>query len=247
MKVLSIANFKGGCGKTTSAYYLAKLMSLRRVKTLVIDLDPQHNLTDMFTPNSVGATIADVLGGLAPAVPIERAIHPLGQMLTLVPSEDTLANVALGLLSDVVKGRSALRRALRQVDNWYGLVLIDCPPEAGILLANALIASDGVLLPAEPEPPAIAGIRAVADMVGLLRDELERDTPTILGTIATRIDQRTTRHAAGLKQMRSLPAPLWGEIPERNGQLRDQELRLAYEPVTDRIYEWLGVQHAGSA
>lgn len=244
MKVLSVANFKGGCGKTTTAYHLARLLSHRRVKTLVVDLDPQHNLTDLFLADVGGATVADVLGGLAPALPIERALHPIDVQLTLIPSEFTLANVALGLLSDVVKGRSALRRALRQIDGWYQCVIVDCPPEAGILLANALIASDGVLLPAEPEPAAIAGIKAVADMAQMIRDELERETPAIVGTIAARVDVRTNRHAAGIAQLRSLPAPLLGEIPERNGLLREQELLLAYAPVAEKLCEWLGVQDA---
>lgn len=242
MKVLSIANFKGGCGKTTSAYHLGKLMAGYRQRTLLIDLDPQHNLTERFYTQPGAPTIADVLGGAAPAVNLTHAVIPLKQdgLLYLAPSEFNLANVALGLLSDVVKGRTALRRALRAVAGQYGIVIIDCPPEAGILLANALLASDGVLLPAEPERDALAGVKAVMEMTTAIREEFERDTPMVLGTIAARVDARTNRHAEGLAIMEaSTMAPLWGQIPERNGQLREQELLLAYEPVAEKLCEWL--------
>lgn len=243
MKVLSIANFKGGCGKTTTAYHLGKLMAGNRVKTLLIDLDPQHNLTERFHFQT-GASIADVLGGAAPALNLTHAVIEVNKdgLLHLVPSEFNLANVALGLLSDVVKGRTALRRALRAVAGQYGLVIIDCPPEAGILLANALLASDGVLLPAEPERDALAGVKAVFEMASAIRDEFERAIPVVLGTVAARVDARTNRHADGLAIMEaSSLAPLWGQIPERNGQLRDQELTLAYAPVAEKLCDWLEV------
>ncbi len=243
MKVLSIANFKGGCGKTTTAYHLGKLMAGYRVRTLLIDLDPQHNLTERFYTQSGEPTIADVLGGAAPSVNLTHAVIAVKQdaPLHLVPSEFNLANVALGLLSDVVKGRTALRRALRAVEGQYDLVIIDCPPEAGILLANALLASDGVLLPAEPERDALAGVKAVFEMASAIRDEFERASPVVLGTVAARVDVRTNRHADGLAIMDASPlAPLWGQIPERNGQLRDQELTLAYGVVAERIRDWLG-------
>ena len=132
-----------------------------------------------------------------------------------------------------------MRRALRSVEGQYDLVIIDCPPEAGILLANALLASDGVLLPAEPERDALAGVKAVFEMASAIRDEFERATPVVLGTVAARVDVRTNRHADGLAIMEASPlAPLWGQIPERNGQLREQELTLADGVVAERIRDW---------
>lgn len=239
MKVLSIANFKDGCGKTTSAYHLGKLMAGHRVNTLLIDLDPQHNLTERFPIEHAVPTVADVLEGATGIADAAVGVR-MDQSLRIVTSEFKLANVALGLLSDVVKGRTALRRALRAINGQYDLVIIDCPPEAGILLANALLASDGVLLPAEPERDALAGVKAVIGMTTAIREEFERDTPTVLGTIATRVDSRTNRHADGLAIMEaSALAPLWGQIPERNGQFRDQELTLAYAPIAERLLQWL--------
>lgn len=245
MKTLSIANHKGGSGKTTTAYHLATIMGRNRVKTLLIDLDPQHNLTDAMWDGTRApgiCTIADVLGGLAPAQPLTDAIQAVTAYLSMVNSERALANVALGLLADVVKGRSALRRVLQSVERRFELVIIDCPPDMGILLVNALFASDGIIVPGEPEAPAIAGMQTIIDMAATVRAEMERQTPIVLGAIATKIDRRTKRHEAGLVRIGAdLAVPILGEIPERNGNLRDTELKLAYAPIGEKLCDWLGV------
>ncbi len=244
MKILMIANFKGGCGKTTTAYHLGRLMAGHRHRTLLVDLDPQANLTGRFSLPVWTRTIGDVLGGATAArCRLNEAIYAAvtGHYLDLVASSDELANVALGLLHDVIVGRMALRRSLRQVEKSYDLAIIDCPPEAGILLANALFASDGILLTAEPEEDALAGAAKVIEMAAAVREDRERSTPAVLGLVAARVDLRTTRHQAGLAYMQNNPqlAPFLGIVPERNGQLRDQELTLAYQPVAEYVETWL--------
>lgn len=244
MKTLMIANFKGGCGKTTTAYHLGRLLAGHRHRTLLVDLDPQANLTGRFSLPICTRTIGDVLGGATAArCQMQEAIYPAvaGHYLDLVASSDELANVALGLLHDVIVGRMALRRALRQVEHNYDLAIIDCPPEAGILLANALLASDGILLTAEPEEDALAGAVKIVEMAAAVREDRERETPAVLGLVAARVDLRTTLHQAGLAYMQSNPqlAPFLGIVPERNGKLRDQELTLAYQPVAEYVEEWL--------
>lgn len=146
------------------------------------------------------------------------------------------------MLHDVIVGRMALRRALRTVDKLYDLAIVDCPPEAGILLANALFAADGVLLAAEPEEDALLGAKRVVEMAAAVREDRERETPAVLGIVATRVDFRTTRHAAGLAYMQQHSAtfgPTLSTVPERNGQLREQELTLGYQPVAESIERWL--------
>ena len=241
MKVVSVCNNKGGCGKTATAYNLGMILAGEGLRTLLVDLDPQANLTERFVLGRAECTIADVLGG-APDVTMHHAILEVAQdgFLHLCPSEFQLTNVAVGLLSDAVRGRTALARALRSVAGNYDVVLVDCPPEAGILLVNALLAADGVLLPAEPEPAALAGVKRVVEIVEMIRTEFERERPVVLGTLATRIDLRTNRHLDGLEIMRaSTLAPLWAEIPLRNGDGRDRALLDAYEPVADRVCQWL--------
>lgn len=245
MNVLGIANNKGGVAKTTTAFFLGQLLAERQLRTLVVDLDPQHNLTDRFVGGRPEYTVADVLGGV-PGVSLSHTILPVASTpLFLAPSEFQLANVAVSLLSDAVRGRTALTRALRSVAGQYDLALIDCPPEAGILLVNVLLAADGVLLPAEPEPDALAGVSRVVEIIDQIRTEFERERPAILGTLATRIDLRTNRHLDGLGVMRqSVLVPLWGEIPLRNGDGRERDLRAAYAPVADQILDWMEERHA---
>lgn len=254
MKTIAIANNKGGCAKTTTTAHLGELLASMGVRTLLIDLDPQANLTERWTFNRPEFTIADVLGGAAdPAGTLNDAVTmlrspegttlhfgPEGTTLHLVPSEFNLANVAFGLLNDAVRGRTALRRELRNVAGGYDVALIDCPPEAGILLVNALFAADGVLLPAEPELDALSGVRRVVEMVDQIRTEYETTKPVVLGTLATRVDKRTNRHQDGIELMEaSKLTQLWGIIPERNGATRDQDLNLAYRPVATRLERWL--------
>ena len=245
MKTLAISNFKGGAGKTTAANYLGLLLAHARHRTLLIDLDPQHNLTDRLSngyapDHKYSHTIADVLGQ---ALDLNDAIYPVDAGLPnlfLCPSEFQLANVAYGLTNDVVRGRSALQRSLRAIRDRFDIVLIDCPPEAGILLVNALLAADTVLLPAEPEEAAIAGIRKCCEMITQVREEFGRQTPFILGAIASRVDARTNRHADGLTIMgKSQTAPLLATIPERNGQGRETDLLNAYRAVSLYITEWI--------
>lgn len=242
MKTIAIANNKGGCGKTASTHYLGRLLAEMGLHTLLIDLDPQGNLTESFMPvNQAATTIADVLGGAGPGVSIVDAVEvaQLSDPLWLCPSEFQLANVAFGLLNDAVKGRTALRRALRDVPSHVDICLIDCPPEAGILLVNALLAADGVICPAEPEAAALEGVKRVAEMVDLIRSEYEREWPVMLGTIATRIDSRTNRHQDGVETMESSTlVSLLGCVPERNGENRERALLEFYCPIAGWIYRW---------
>lgn len=255
MKILAVANNKGGCAKTTTAYHLGMLLATQGRRTLLIDLDPQANLSQRFlmdidveAESWPSKTIADVLGGAVEGMDLAKAIYVTQTTnLFLAPSEFQLANVALGLLYDAVRGRTALQRALRTaaVEARFDAVIIDTPPEAGILLVNALLAADGVLLPAEPEGDALAGVRRVVEMVDHIRTEFDRERPIILGTVATRVDTRTNRHKDGLEIMRkSLLAPLRSTIPERNGEAREATLSDAYGQLATLIGKWVGGDYA---
>lgn len=247
MKILAIANNKGGCGKTATSLYLGRLLADAGLRTLLIDLDPQANLTQQSGVMVGKATIADVLSG-APGAPTirdaliyvdcEKPAHAQSPFY-LCPSEFQLANVSLGLLNDAVRGRTALRRALREIKAGFDIVIIDCPPEAGILLANALLAADGVICPAEPEQAAIDGVRRVVQVVDHIRTEYERDHPEVLGVVATRVHALAGRHREGIGIMESsILAPLLGCIPERNGASRESDLREAYRPIAERVALW---------
>lgn len=240
MKTIALANHKGGSGKTTSTFFLGQLLAEAGLRALLIDLDAQANLSGRFDYQA-DTTVADALGGAVdPKISLNEVIVPVGANLALAPSELQLANTAVGLLNDAVRGRTALRRALVSVNGQYDVCLIDCPPEAGIMLVNALLVADGVLCPAEPEADALAGVKRVAEIVDHIRREFERETPVMLGTLATRVDLRTNRHRDGMELMkRSLLAPLRAIIPEANGETRTERLRFAYATLVPRLQKWI--------
>lgn len=236
MNTIAICNHKGGSGKTTTAFYLGTLLAEAGHRTLLIDLDPQANLSGRFLYDA-DCSVADALGGATPpsvglcetVVTVETTERGRLANLFLAPSAPGLANTALGLLNDPFRGRSALRRALPQVAGNYAYCLVDCPPEAGILLANALLAADGVLCPGEPEPDAIAGIAYIARQLEVVRAEFGRTTPLMLGCVAARVDLRTNLHREHLEVMRkSLLAPLRCTVPAASGENREERLRYAY-------------------
>lgn len=240
MKTIALANHKGGSGKTTSAYFLGTLLAEAGLRTLLIDLDAQANLSGRFDYQA-DCTVADALGGaIEPKITLNEVIVTVGERLYLAPSELQLANTAVGLLNDAVRGRTALRRALAGVSGQFDVCLVDCPPEAGIMLVNALLAADGVLCPAEPEADALSGVKRVAEIVDHIRREFERETPVVLGTIATSVDLRTNRHREGMELMkRSLLAPLRAIIPQCNGESRSERLRFAYATLVPRLQKWI--------
>jgi chromosome partitioning protein len=246
MKIVAICNHKGGSAKTTSTYYLGQLLAEAELRTLLVDLDPQANLSARFD-YGCEYTVADALGGaIEPRVMMADTIASVYRNgrtvagLHLCPSEMPLANTAVGLLNDAVRGRTALRRALASVKADYDICLIDCPPEAGIMLVNALLAADGVICPAEPETDALAGIKRVAEIVDHIRREFERETPVMLGTIATHVDLRTNRHRDGLDVMKSSAlVPLRGIVRESNGEQRDDNLRMSYAQVSIFLRDWV--------
>lgn len=247
MKTVAICNHKGGSGKTTSAYYLGNLLAEMGLGTLLIDLDAQANLTGRFVDEigeEISPTVADALGGAVdPKVTLREVLVPVraDAPLFLAPSELQLANTAVGLLNDAVRGRTALRRAMASVKGQFDVCVIDCPPEAGIMLVNALLTADRILCPAEPEPDALTGVKRIVEIADHVRREFERETPTVMGTIASSVDLRTNRHRDGLEVMkRSMLAPLRAIIPQVNGEQRDERLRFAYAPLAVRLQKWVG-------
>lgn len=217
------------------------------LRTLLIDLDAQANLTGRFVDvigEEVAPTVADALGGaIDPKVTLREVIVAArtDAPLFLAPSELQLANTAVGLLNDAVRGRTALRRAMASVKGQFDVCLIDCPPEASIMLVNALLTADRILCPAEPEADALTGVKRICEITDHVRREFERETPIVMGTIATSVDLRTNRHRDGMEIMkRSTLAPLRAVIPQANGDQRNERLRFAYGPLAVRLQKWVG-------
>lgn len=180
---IAILSQKGGTGKTTTVRTLADVFRRADLSVLVVDLDPQGNLSDYFdVPPDAAPTIADVLVGRAKA---KDAIHN-----DVLPANLTLAEAELALAGKM--GRElTLRRALRDVAKDYDVVLLDCPPTLGLLTVNALVAADSALLTAEAQYFAMQGVDQAVALIELAKDGLNPDLEW-LGVVLTIADLRTT-------------------------------------------------------
>jgi chromosome partitioning protein len=247
--IISCINHKGGVAKTTTAYHIAAGAAARGVRPLLIDMDPQGNLTRMCSALRQGTpTIGDVLGGAHSAT---STIRQAKQYISfdsmtgghIVASNIGLENVAVGLMQRMFDKLTALKDALEN-EGRDQLVIIDTPPNAGVLTLNALVASTHTIVCADPEEDAISGIKTMIDIIARIPRE-RLDPPALLGVLATRVDAVSGRHADNLARLLSPNMPkLLGEIPKRNGRDADKQLALAYAPVVDQILAEAGLPPA---
>ena len=182
---ISVLSQKGGTGKTTAVRTLTDVFRRVELSVLAVDLDPQGNLSDYLDVEpDASPTIGDILTGRAKAA---EAIHG-----GIIPANLGLAEAELALGGKM--GRElTLKKALRQVDDDYDLVLIDCPPALGLLTVNALVASDYALLSAEAQYFALQGVEQALEVIELARDSLNPDLEW-LGVVLNIADMRT-RHS----------------------------------------------------
>jgi len=188
-KVVSIANQKGGVGKTTTAVNLAACVADEGSRVLLIDMDPQGNTT-----SGLGVDREDleesVYGVITADTSIDEATCATGmEGLDLVPSTRDLAGVEIELVSHA-KREYRLRDALRDRDIAYDFVLVDCPPSLGLLTVNALAASDTVLVPIQTEYYALEGVGLLSQTIELVQEYLNPSL-TYEGILLTMYDART--------------------------------------------------------
>ena len=144
-KVIAISNHKGGVGKTTSALNIGVGLSLLKKKVLLIDLDPQSNLTESLGIEDVEESIYEALIG---EIPLKGT--KVSDTLYIVPSTIDLTGAEIELSSEI--GREAiLRKLINKVKGDYDYIFIDCPPSLGLLTINALTAADEIYIPLQAE------------------------------------------------------------------------------------------------
>lgn len=165
-KVISVANQKGGVGKSTSVYCIGAGLAMEGKKVLLLDVDPQGDLTKMLglrkphdLPQTLGNVMSDVISGIPPNGHPEIRHHHEG--FDFVPGNRTLSAVETGLVN-VMSRETVLRQYVDSVKQDYDYVLLDCRPSLGMLVINALSASDYVLVPVQ------ADYLAAEDMTELL-------------------------------------------------------------------------------
>ena len=194
-KVISLANQKGGVGKTTTSINLAASLGKLGKKSLLVDLDPQGNCTTGLGVNkgNIKYSIYDVLNGTVEA---KKAIVKTGfTLLSIIPATINLAGLDIELLEKgyqnaAFKKNEQLRNALEPIKDNYDFIIIDCPPSLGLLTTNALVASDSVIIPVQCEFFALEGITQLLNTIIMTQTRLNPNLK-IEGVLLTLLDSRT--------------------------------------------------------
>jgi chromosome partitioning protein len=184
-RVISFANQKGGVAKTTTTLNLGVALAEQDLKVLLVDLDPQGNLTmsQGLNPDTIERSMFDVL---VHRLPIQEVIHH--PEVDLAVSSIDLAGAELALSSMIGRER-ALEKALAPVKENYDYVLIDTPPSLGLLTINALVASNGVIVPVQCEYLSLRGLVQLENTLSMIRENLNPDVE-IQGILPTMYDKR---------------------------------------------------------
>jgi len=185
--VIALANQKGGVAKTTTTLNLGVAFVEQGYRVLVIDLDPQGNLTmsQGLNPDTIERSMFDVL---VHRLPIEQVIER--REVDVAVSAIDLAGADMALASVIGRER-ALEKALAPIKDRYDYILIDTPPSLGLLTINAFVAADGVIVPVQTEYLSLRGLVQLENTLAMVRENLNPDV-RIIGIVPTMYDRRLT-------------------------------------------------------
>ena len=198
-KVISVANQKGGVGKTTTTVNLSTLLAKKGKKVLLIDTDPQGNATSgLGITKELEFSVYDILVGDTTFV--ETVQDTAIKNLKICPSNISLAGAEVELVS-MMSREPRLKVKLDEVKDQYDYVLIDCPPSLGLVTLNAFTASDSVLIPVQCEYFALEGLGQLLNTVNLVKKHLNKSLE-IEGALLTMYDARTNLSNQVVKEVK---------------------------------------------
>ncbi|OOM11048.1 ParA family protein [Clostridium saccharobutylicum] len=200
MKTICIFNQKGGVGKTTTNINLCAYLAMESYKVLTIDIDPQGNTTSGLglDKNNLDCSIYDVL--VSDNTMKESIVgSDLVQNLFISPSTMELAGAEVELINKDDK-QNIMKNKLKEVEDEYDYVFIDCPPSLGVLTINALTCADSVLIPIQCEFYALEGVSQLMSTIQLVKKSLNKKLE-IEGVVMTMFDYRTNLSNEVLKEV----------------------------------------------
>ena len=170
-KIISFANHKGGVGKTTTTASVGSILASMGRKILLVDMDPQANLTTCLLSEEQDESIYYALTGRQDALPVV----PVTSNLDLVPSSLELAAAEIELVG-MMSRETILRELLEPIQGDYDFILIDCPPSLGLLALNGTAASNEVIVPVKSGAMEAIGLKRISDWIDTIRRKINPDT-----------------------------------------------------------------------
>lgn len=224
MRIWAVANQKGGVGKTTTTLALAGLLADAGKRVLVVDLDPHGSMTSYFgyDPDTLEHSCYDLFqhAGLIPAhLPQQLLRDTSHENIKLLPS-----STALAVLERQSPGKDGLglviSRTLAQLDSEFDFAVIDSPPLLGVLMVNALAASQYLLIPVQTEFLALKGLERMVNTLKMINRSRQQSLPYSI--VPTLFDRRTQASISALRMLKKqYPATLWQAYIPIDTRLRD--------------------------